>query len=348
MTYTSNCTLEDAAGLLQNAPSPIWILTHAKPDGDALGSMIALRETLAALGKTTQAVVVGPVSQELRGMSGLAAVAELDAEPSEQALQDALPGEPGFVVVCDTGAEKQLGPVMPRVSPWMDRTLVLDHHLSGDLQAGHKLIDANRASCAELIADVIQAIPGVVMNPATREALYTGIATDTGWFRYSSTNPGTLRRAADLMAAGVDHATLFERIEHQASPAKLGLIARALASLRYAAAGKAAVMAISRADFEALDAGPAMCDGIVQYPLMVGSVQAVALLTERPQGDGSTVRISFRSKPIDGALNVAEFAGQFFDGGGHARAAGGGSELPLAEAIEAVCRAFDQALSDAR
>lgn len=346
MPYQSTTDRDAVALRLKNTTGPIWLFTHAKPDGDALGSLLALYLTLKQMGKTVTGVLSPPVPGYASVLDGLDQLLIDDGELS-------LEGEPELVVVCDTGAVKQLGPAERLLRPYLDRTLVIDHHLSGDLAAESFLVDAKQASCAEIIADVIDLLGGETRAEGEAEtlaintALYTGLATDTGWFRFSNTTPNTMRRAASLIENGVDHADLYERIEQQQPPEKLALMGRALGSLRIVAGGKAAVMGLSVSDFVETGASVEHTEGLVNLPLMVGQIQAAALVTEKTGDDGAVAsRISFRSKPHQdpsAALDVSALAGTF-GGGGHARASGGGFEGEAAAAMAAVSQAFEEAL----
>jgi len=346
MPYQSTTDRGSVASRLKNTAGPIWLFTHAKPDGDALGSLLSLYLTLKQMGKTVTGVLSPPVPGYASVLSGWD---QLLVDDGASILERALEGEPELVVVCDTGAVKQLGSAERLIKPYLDRTLIIDHHLSGDLAAESFLIDAAQASCAEIIADIIDllAVEKGADTLAVNTALYTGLATDTGWFRFSNTTPNTMRRAASLIEKGVNHADLYERIEQQQPPEKLALMARVLGSLRIVAGGKAAVMGLSVADFAETGAAVEHTEGLVNLPLMVGQIQAAALVTEKMGDDGGIAsRISFRSKPQQdpvAALDVSALAG-IFGGGGHARAAGGGFDGALAGALAAVAKAFDEAL----
>ncbi len=346
-TLTADLTLQAAADLLEGTPAdagPIVLLTHTKPDGDALGCVLALTAVLDRLGKATRPLLVGPVSGALLTLPGAADLPVLtNGDPH------GLP-EPARIVIVDTAASSQLGSLVEYVHAHLDRTLVIDHHLSGDLAPAHQHIDPDAPACALLIAQLIRRLPREAASdqPPVPSALYAGLASDTGWFRFSNTTPAAFRLAADLIEQGVDHAALFCDLEQNERPGKPALIARALASLRYTPGSRAAIMSLRLEDFAQAGATPADTEGIVNLPLDVGPVQATALLTERDDdGDAITVRVSFRSKPPTpahpDALDVAALAARF-DGGGHARAAGGRTLLALPDAVDAVYQAFIDAL----
>jgi phosphoesterase RecJ-like protein len=149
----------------------------------------------------------------------------------------------------------------------------------------------------------------------TATALFVGIATDTGWFRFSNADARTLRVAADLIEAGVDASGLYNTIYQQDSLPKVHLVARALAGLKLEADGQLAVMCLRQADFKATGADSTMTENLVNEATRLGSTEATLLFTEEPDG---VIRVNFRSKR---RLDVSELARRF-GGGGHVRAAG--------------------------
>ena len=356
--YTSStASLDELASQLSDSSGPMLVVTHAKPDGDAFGSTVALVGALRQLGKEARGLFVPPLPRALAMLPG-ADLADI-WNPG-----DPLPFEPDRLVVVDTGAWSQIGPLRPLLEPLLPRTLVIDHHLSGDIDAPHRWVEGEAAAACEMVAQLIDRLlpdhdaprpsrdPDVVdfahRTAAQRtidEALFVGIASDTGWFRFSNARPQTHLLAADLIGRGVDHASLYQRLEQSERPEKLALLTRALQSLTYHADGRAAVMGLTRQDFE--DTGALLEDSerLIDFPQMVGRLQVIALATETLDDEGQILtRVSFRSKHAadDSAVNVAELAGRF-GGGGHARAAG----AKLSEPLEAVRHRLATALAEA-
>ena len=342
--YESTMELADVADLLRRCEGEIVVLTHAKPDGDALGCVLAMTAGLRSLGKTVSACVVPPVPQSLLELPGAAGVGVLGKDQPHGGV----PADPAVVVVLDTGAKSQLGPLADYVEKHLDRTLIIDHHLSGDVAAPYRYIDAEAAAAAEPVAELLDLLmPEPLTDPMAElipTALYAAIASDTGWFRFSNTSPRTLRLAARLLEAGVDHADLYRRLEQSERPAKVRLLTRALDSLELLSDARAALLVLRGADFAETGAQESETERIIDVPQMIGSVQIVALVTER-QG-GAITAVSFRSKPGMSGINVAEVAGRF-GGGGHARAAGAKIQESLEEALPQVRSALMQAVEAA-
>lgn len=336
--YQSNITLTDLVARINDA-SRILITTHAKPDGDAYGSVAALTASLRMHkpDATIEGWLMPPVPAPFKLLQGSPFVKEYS--PEAEAAGDL--GEPDLILVLDTGAVTQIAPMHPFIAARLDRTIIIDHHLSGDLPAQHRYVDSSAAACCTVIADVLDAVAGIsaddlarqlryeeenspfISNPIVAESLFVGIASDTGWFRFSNTTARTHRVAARLIQNGVDHADLYARLEQQERPAKLALQIRALRSLKLLANDQVAIMTIRANDFTETGALPEETERFVDIPQAVSTVKMVVLMSENPPTDGesSPIRISFRSKPGPDAVNVAEFAEQF-GGGGHARAAG--------------------------
>jgi phosphoesterase RecJ-like protein len=331
MSYHSNTTLHQIGQVLRGS-SRIVVTTHAKPDGDALGSVIALCRALERMGKTVEPWVMPPLMESLRVLTGHTQVhVYSDGQP--------LPMEPDRIVVVDTGAWSQLDPLRKWIEPRREKTIVIDHHLRGDDVGASLYVDAEAAATAEIIADLIDDM-GVGYDLPIANALYVGIASDTGWFRFSNCRPRTHELAARLMRCGVDHAQLYITLEQAERHEKLALIIRALDSLQTIAGGRAAIMTLRHSDFKETGARMEETERLVDIPQVVQDVQVVVLLTE--MADGST-RFSFRSKPGDDAVDVNEMA-RHFGGGGHARAAGAKTRLQLDDAKTKLIAAIESAM----
>lgn len=343
--YTANLTLDQAADLLKQTAGPITVITHAKPDGDAAGTLVALVTALNAIGKQARGILCPPVTESLEFLAQSYGIEVVD-DPAQ------FPADTDQLVIVDTGAYSQLGPLSDAVRPLLDRTLILDHHLSGDVQAKHRYIDATAAAAAEIIAALIdklvdKATIGSQAQQTINDALFTGIASDTGWFRFSNVTPATHRLAADLIAAGVDHTGLYARLEQAERPEKLKLLIRAVDSLELLANDRAAVMTLHANDFAETGARTEETERLIDIPQQVGSVQVIALISEAQTERGPQTRVSFRSKPLPGAVNVAELAATF-GGGGHARAAGAKIDEPIAQARPRIVEAMQQAINSVR
>ena len=342
MEYRSTVGPDRLAQRLRAAKRP-FVTTHFKPDGDALGSVLALSRALAACGAQVDAAVAGTIDRTILGLA-------LPGEVRHAAKGPVVPAEGcDLAVVVDTGAPSQL----EHCRAWLEANPALvvgiDHHANGSAICPERLVDASCASCTQVLVRVIDEL-GIPLGPATRtarhsiaEALFVGLATDTGWFRFSSADDRVFQLAARLLAAGVDKDALFRMVEQGDAQGRMQLVARALGSIEFCCEGRVSIMRLARADFEATGTGVDDLAGLVNEPMSVGSLEVSVLLTE---GDPSLTKASFRSKPPASAgaafVDVNQLAGHF-DGGGHVHAAGARIAAPLAEAaarVRAACESY--------
>lgn len=328
--WVTNTTTAAVARRLGAARSVV-LLTHAKPDGDALGSTLALARAINLHAGATGAASVAecwyqapmpPWSQAICGTTKVRVIEQ--GQPVPAAL------DPEVVLVADTGAWRQLDTYAPWLEERADRAIVIDHHLRGSARTGAaRIVDTTAAAVCQPVAEVCCAILGVD-GPARLpkeigEPLYLGLATDTGWFRHSNVAPAVMRLAGDLLETGLDHARLYELVEQRERASRLRLLRRALETLEIVDDKRLAVMSLTPADFEAAGAIPGESGGFVDLTQQVERVRVAALLTEQKSDQGPVTKISLRSKegPWDGrpAVDVNAVADRL-GGGGHARAAG--------------------------
>ncbi len=343
-SYESNITLDEVAAMLEKA-AQVLVTCHAKPDGDAFGSVVALSQALRKKGVQVDTLLIPPIPHEFRNFAGIEHCIEYDQ------MQWSAPYD--LAVICDTGAWSQLSPMRPKFAQHLDHCLIIDHHTTGDVEARWRYIDTQAAATCEIVADLLTMMDhlpegSLFDDQVICEALFTGIATDTGWFRFSNTTSHTLQWAGRLIDAGVSQAELYQKVEQAARPAKLALMAAALGNCRLLADGRAALMTLTRQDFLDAGAGAEDTDRLVDLPQIVGQVQLVALISDAPNrlgepgGDAPRIGISFRSKSGPEAIDVAKLAGQF-GGGGHHRASG----AKMKGAFDAVAQKVADALEAA-
>lgn len=348
MSYTSTLSPAEAGAIIR-AARRVVVTTHAKPDGDAVGSVLAcvrLLQHLRTQGRGSgegEGWFAGPFPAWLGTLSGPTPIRKLGDATS-------IAGTPwddaDLVLIVDTGAWTQVEPLKPWLASRTDRTLIIDHHLHGSVDlAARRLVTTSAASCTQVLGDVVDAALGLAPEQEVpldiAEALYLGLATDTGWFRFSNTGAATLRLAARLLASGVDAPRLYEAIEQQQSPARPRLLGAALSSLRWYARSTIGVMSLTQADIHAAGGQGEDVGGFAEPALSVLGVRVVVTLTEmtRPGDPTPLTKASLRSKPGAGAVDVAAVSATL-GGGGHARAAGIKLHMPLDQARSAVLHAL--------
>lgn len=284
------------------------VTTHVRPDGDALGSQLAMCVALEAIGKTCRPMVASPVPDRYRFMDTSAKI-ELFQPPGETFLDcDA-------IVVVDTGTWNQLGRAADLVRRSTAEKFVIDHHQTQDELGGGRLVDTSAEACGRLVREAVGAL-GVSLTPTIASHLFIALATDTGWFRHANVSPASFALAAELMAAGADPVGSFERIFESHTLARLRLIGRALERLSVAADGRVALTEVYLADYAATGAVPLDTEDLINFPRSLQQAEVALLFIEQPEGG---IKVSFRSRTD--ATDVAKLA-ERFGGGGHRRAAG--------------------------
>ncbi|HZW08713.1 MAG TPA: bifunctional oligoribonuclease/PAP phosphatase NrnA [Phycisphaerales bacterium] len=340
--YSGNTTMADAAAWLAGKRHVV-ITTHFKPDGDAVGSSLALARALErrAWGSRVELWYSGQLPDFLPEIAGDTPYRHLDKQPASG------DDNPDAVVVVDTGAWSQVEAVREWLRARADRALIVDHHLNGDAgMADRRMIDAKAAAAAQLIAGLcaeLLRLPPARFPADIAAPLYLGLATDTGWYRYSNVTPSVMRLAADFIEAGVAHTELFRIVEQRDRPGRLRLFGRALASLEFADHGRVALMRLSERDFIESDAAPGDTGGFADRLLTIETVLVAVVLSEARDHNAERIaKVSMRSKDGPGAVDVNEVTTRL-GGGGHARASGARIHGTLDEARDAVLRALGAA-----
>lgn len=324
----------------------IVVLTHVKPDGDAIGSTMGLTRALNLAAKREVAVpwYWGPLPDWMKDIAGKTPFRVVsEASPAHHDdLED-----PDGVIILDTGSWSQLHEVREWLLERHEIAAIIDHHRQGnpDVAPRRVVLPEAAAVCeptAELCRLVLKRKSIAELPTEVAEPLYLGMATDTGWFRHSNVSPAALRLAADLLQAGAPHARLHELIEQRDRISRLRLLSRALASLEMLQNDRVAIMTLTLKDFEDCHAAPTDSAGFSELCLACESVKVSVVLTEafKTESDGGHItKASFRAKSGPGGVNVAAIA-EKLGGGGHIPAAGAKIPLPLAQARVKVIEAL--------
>jgi len=292
------------------------LLTHERPDGDALGSLIAVDALLRQLGKDPVMVMDGadlPLPYEY---------AFLDVGNVRTELPEDL--DRRTVIYLDCGNIDR-NPVEIGERPH-GAVLNIDHHHDNTRFGDIDWIDPDAACTTEMIWQLCDDL-GVTPDDGLAEALYVGLVTDTGRFMYSNTTPRAHAMAAALLEHGVDAHAVYRRLYEGAPAAKLELLGRALAKLERYDGGALSLVQLSREDFAQTGAAVSHSEGIIDHlrALADTKVAAVVRALDRPRADGTLVRkVSLRS--TDGAIDVSRIA-RAGGGGGHPQAAGFSTSL---------------------
>lgn len=338
-TYTSNATIAQIAKRVL-AGNRILITTHTKPDGDAMGSVLALARALQAKDKLADVFLMGPIESNLITIAGRTPFRLVDREPPGDAYD--------LAIVVDTGSWSQLESLADWLRVRHSMVVSIDHHPHGDDIASMRLVQPDAVSTTAIVAPLLGEmgceLTGGVGGVA--EALFVGLATDSGWFRYANAGAEAFALAAKLLACGVDKPRLFQILEETYGPQRLALEARALASVEFVSNGSVAIQTLRLVDFQETGAAPEDLTGLVNTPLSVGQVRVSILISQNSPG---VTKLSFRSKPAlpdsmipgDGqrseVVDVNVLA-QRFGGGGHVHAAGARVKMDVEAARAAIVR----------
>jgi phosphoesterase RecJ-like protein len=302
----------------------VLITMHRGPDGDALGSALALACALREMGREVTVYNPDELPYNFRFLHGAGQVAR--SVPADAAFD--------VTVVTDAGAFDRLGPEVPQ-PPRRGVLINLDHHVTTEPFGDVNYVDPHAASVGILAYKIIRGL-GHGVSRDTAECIYASILADTGCFRYSSTDPECLRVAAELVEAGVEPWEMTVRVYEQQPLARMKLLADVLATLEVH--GKLATVTITNAMVAKTGTPTDLTDGFINYARSVDGVEVAASFRE--PANGGPWRVSFRSR---GRVNVAAIA-QKFGGGGHHNAAGCSIEGDEAAVRARIADEIEQAL----
>lgn len=278
------------------------LTTHESPDGDAVGSSLALASFLRRIGKQVCVHFRDPVPELFTFL------------PGSDSVTPHIPAQDFDVsFVLDVGEFRRAGDEF--CSFRRGGALInLDHHLSCERFGRYNLIDSNAAATGILVYRIISAF-GYAMDRDTALCLYVAIISDTGSFRYSNANREAFSVAGEMIEQGVNAWSVAERLYESQPQKRLELLTRALATLEVVCGGRAASLTVTSDMYDATGANAELTDGFVNYPRSIRGVEVAIFFR---QLDERTCKVGFRSK---GAVNVAGFAAAL-GGGGHHNAAG--------------------------
>ncbi len=287
------------------------VTSHARPDGDGIGSALACAQIVRHMGKQADVVMHDGVPRIYQSLPFADSVIHSDSVPPNDAV---------IILECDSIKRTQLNGLENCF------LINIDHHASGRNFAQVNWIDSSAMATAELIYRMAR-LAGVSLDADIATCLYTALMTDTGSFMFEGTNEHTFAIARELVLAGADPAHCARNIYFGQSTAKLRLLGAALANLHRE--GSLAWIWVTQEQMERFDAIEEDCEGLVNYVLSIGDVQVAVFFRELP---GGRWRVSLRSK---GEVNVSAVA-EHFGGGGHKCASGFSLDGPMGVAVSRV------------
>ncbi len=315
----------------------IVIVPHKNPDGDAMGSCLALKHYLTALGH--QAVVITPndYPRFLKWMPGNqeALNFEKEEEKARALLEDA-----ELIFTLDFNHLSRSGAMEAPLREARASFIMVDHHREPGDYALVTMSDSSMSSTCEMVYNLIEGLDGLDnIDPDMANCLYAGIVTDTGSFKFSATTSRTHRVAADLIDRGAKNTEIHNKIFDTNTPERLQLLGCALRNLIILKEFNTAYISLRQEELDACHYKKGDTEGFVNYGLTLEGIRfAVIFIENRDEG---IIKISFRS---EGNFSVNEFARTHFGGGGHLNAAGGRSH----DSMEATIAHFESLLGTYR
>ncbi|RCW50165.1 DHH family phosphoesterase [Paenibacillus prosopidis] len=318
--------LDEALAFMRSAES-FLVVSHVQPDGDAISSTVVVGWLLQKLGKSAVMMNEDELPSRLSYLYQFDSIINYQLEATKQTYD--------AIIAIDCADFRRIGEVSGSFAPEA-KLLNIDHHPTNNGFGSVNVIRAEAAATVEILFDLIEHA-GISLDLDCATAIYTGLLTDTGGFRYSNTSPRVMEIASRLLAVGVSGNELADHLLEKMTMAKLKLLQIALNRLEFTDNLEIGWVFIGKDDLRDTGAVSEDLEGIVNYALNVDGVEVGILFKETEDG---AVKASLRSA---GKANVAAIA-QSFGGGGHVRAAGCRLEGPLSDAISQLVEAVRKAL----
>ncbi len=307
------------------------LVSHIRPDCDALGSELGMAAVLRALGKSVRIV---------NGQATPPNLAFIDPETQikviGQTVQPADLADTDIVMVLDTSAWAQIGPVSDFLRGFAGTKIVLDHHASADDLGAEEFKDVTAEATGSLVVQAAEAL-GVKLTAEMATPLFAAIATDTGWYRFPSASAGCYRTAAKLINAGAQPAAIFNSLYEQDSLGRVKLRGVILTRIVMELDGRLAHTYVLKEDFVATNSLPSDTEDVINILLGIRGTQFAVIFVEQKDGG---FKISFRSRCQVDCAKLAEK----FGGGGHKAAAGAFIKGPLPEVQQIILNAVRAAM----
>jgi len=320
-SHMPNCSFEDIAAVLRER-SRFVIMSHVRPDGDALGCELAMAICLQQLGKDVTVWNEDGLLEKFAFLPSSALVTKPPAEPREFEV----------AIVLDTAVQNRIGTcaaAVKRADVWIN----IDHHITNDHYGDLAYIDSTAPATGQILYELFRAAE-LPITYGMADNLFVAISTDTGSFQYPSTTARTYEIGADLIRAGVDVGALSQKLYESYPRRRLELLRALLNVLRFSSEDRVASFSLSHATAQSLGVLPEDNEGLIDYIRAIEGVVVAAFIEELPD---NKVRLSLRSK--DPRIDVSKICGTF-GGGGHRLAAGARVAGTLAEVEERVLAAI--------
>ncbi|MBT8393645.1 MAG: bifunctional oligoribonuclease/PAP phosphatase NrnA [Flavobacteriaceae bacterium] len=317
----------DKVKLLLSLPKKIVIVSHKNPDGDAIGSSLGLYHFLIKLNHDVSVIMPNDYPDFLKWMPGQDIIKNYE---NNKSLAEVSIEEADLIFTLDFNSLERAGEMESCLKQSKATKIMIDHHQQPSDYAAYMYSDVSISSTCQMVYHFIHMLGKVqLIDKHIGTCLYTGIMTDTGSFRFSSTTSTTHKVVANLIEKGVDNSEIHRNVYDTNSFNRLQLLGKALNNLKVIPELKTAYITLSQKELNKFKFRKGDTEGVVNYGLSLKNVVFAAIFIEHKHE--GVVKISFRS---NGDFSVNEFARTHFSGGGHTNAAGGRSNLSLQQTVE--------------
>ena len=306
-----------------NKPKKVVIIPHKNPDGDALGSTLALNFFLNKTGHQSHVVSPNEYPDFLNWLPGQEGILKHTTE-TDKAVE--LIEAADLIFTLDFNSLGRVEMLEPHINASSAKKIMIDHHQEPSDYADIMYSDSNIGSTCEMVYNLISHLDAAQIDQKIATCLYTGIMTDTGSFRFPSTTPKTHHVIAELIDKGANHSEIHQNIYDTFTFDRLRLLGTALTNLKKTEDLPVVYITISQEELNRNNFKKGDTEGFVNYGLSLVVISVAVIMIENEQEQ--IIKMSFRSK---GAFSVNDFARTYFNGGGHHNAAGGASKLSLSE-----------------
>lgn len=326
----------DIQSLIQSAQH-VALLTHQSPDGDAMGSSLAMYHYIRSLGKDAQVIVPNAFPDFLAWLPGAEIVWFYD---SQSTLADSYLEKADLVICTDFNAPSRIGALGDKMLTLACPKLMIDHHLHPSDFADFIVSEPEASSTCELVYEVLSTL-GAQLSTQIATCLYTGLMTDTGNFSYNSNRPQIYNIISQLVAAGANKDEIYNAVFNQYSVDRMKMVGYCLyQKMRIFPEHHTALIYLNRKELYRFHFQKGDAEGIVNMPLQSKDIHYSVFMREdkatpdemeKNGGISTKIKLSFRSQ---GNRPVNVFASEVFNGGGHANASGGEFYGPLKDAVQ--------------
>lgn len=307
------------------AAKRILIVSHANPDGDAIGSTLALGMGLRELGKHVVMYNKDPLPYSLRFLPHLTELVHQLPKASDVDL----------TIMVDCSQPKRIGDEFEALAPQLS-LMMIDHHLVNGAMGEDNCIDPNAAATGHVVYDLLNRM-GATITPQIATLVYTTVVMDTGFFRHSNTTSKVFELAGQLVRQGAQPAEVSQGALDNCPPQQVRLLPLVLETMEFHFGNQCASMVLTQQMLQEAQATPDMAEGFIHYGRSIEGVEVAVLFRER---ETNVYKISLRSKK---RVNVADLCARF-GGGGHRHASGCTIEKPLPEVKDMILKAIESVL----